>query len=249
MPCLSNNENILSIVLDKVNIFVDNKKKRKVIVKKNIQSPKLFEKEDIYNVISRKGLARLLRDGAVSIDGIHGINHWLRVLTNGLIVSDQEDVDKKIIIAFSFLHDSKRESDYSDSLHGKRISDLLLSKKIKGLKLGKIEKQVLAYACAHHSDGFTVDNLPDGLSFLNGMTDKEREYFINTIGACWDADRLDLLRVGVYPEKEYLSTKTAKKNEIISICNRWAMNDYINDLGQEIKDDIMSTKNKFLMFL
>ena len=32
-----------------------------------------------------------------------------------------------------------------------------------------------------------------------------------TIGTCWDADRLDLPRVGVIPTPDFLSTAAAKK--------------------------------------
>jgi uncharacterized protein len=32
-----------------------------------------------------------------------------------------------------------------------------------------------------------------------------------TIGVCWDADRLDLPRVGIQPNRELLSTTAARK--------------------------------------
>ena len=40
-----------------------------------------------------------------------------------------------------------------------------------------------------------------------------------TMGTCWDADRLDLWRVGIYPRAEYMCTEEAKKKEIIE----WAV--------------------------
>jgi hypothetical protein len=46
------------------------------------------------------------------------------------------------------------------------------------------------YACVRHTDGETT-------------TDP-------TIGCCWDADCLDLDRVGIKPEAEYLSTMAGK---------------------------------------
>ncbi len=46
-----------------------------------------------------------------------------------------------------------------------------------------------------------------------GKTSKDR-----TIGTCWDADRLDLMRVDMYPEVEYLSTRTARLQETIDTC-------------------------------
>jgi uncharacterized protein len=45
---------------------------------------------------------------------------------------------------------------------------------------------LLSYACSWHAHGHLSDD--------------------PTIGTCWDADRLDLGRVGVYPAAQYMST-------------------------------------------
>ena len=42
-----------------------------------------------------------------------------------------------------------------------------------------------------------------------------------TIATCWDADRLDLLRVGVMPDPRYLVTEAARNAEVIEwACSR-----------------------------
>jgi 2OG-Fe(II) oxygenase superfamily len=46
----------------------------------------------------------------------------------------------------------------------------------------------------------------------------ERTHPDVTIQTCWDADRLDLGRVGIMPHRDYLGTEVAKKPEII----KWA---------------------------
>ncbi|MCA9147557.1 MAG: hypothetical protein KDB05_32510, partial [Planctomycetales bacterium] len=46
----------------------------------------------------------------------------------------------------------------------------------------------------------------------------ERTHPNVTIQTCWDADRLDLGRVGIMPHSDYLGTEAAKKPEII----KWA---------------------------
>ena len=51
-------------------------------------------------------------------------------------------------------------------------------------------------ACAGHVDGLTSDD--------------------TTIGLCWDADRLNLWRIGVTPQPRFLSTPVAKRPEIIA---------------------------------
>jgi uncharacterized protein len=48
-------------------------------------------------------------------------------------------------------------------------------------------------ACAHHTDGLT-DGDP-------------------TVQTCWDADRLDLGRVGIIPKKKFLGTEAARDFE------------------------------------
>ncbi|MGB5446898.1 MAG: hypothetical protein WBM99_15485, partial [Psychromonas sp.] len=37
-----------------------------------------------------------------------------------------------------------------------------------------------------------------------------------TIGTCWDADRLDLGRYGIYPKAQFLSTEAAKDPDLIA---------------------------------
>ena len=54
---------------------------------------------------------------------------------------------------------------------------------------------LLVEACRYHSDGI-VDAHP-------------------TIQACWDADRLDLGRVGIRPDPRFLCTGYARRPEVI----------------------------------
>ena len=57
------------------------------------------------------------------------------------------------------------------------------------------ERETLAYACTHHSDGL-----------------REAEV---TVQVCWDADRLDLGRVGHVPDPERLCTPAARDAKLI----------------------------------
>ena len=58
----------------------------------------------------------------------------------------------------------------------------------------------LAYACRHHSDGLTEADV--------------------TVQTCWDADRLDLARVGIEPEPRLLCTQQAKSRDVIDAAVR-----------------------------
>ena len=55
---------------------------------------------------------------------------------------------------------------------------------------------VLAFACEEHTNG-GVGSDP-------------------TVGVCWDADRLNLWRVGIRPDPRLLSTRAAKSGERIA---------------------------------
>ena len=56
--------------------------------------------------------------------------------------------------------------------------------------LDKDRLEKLIYACSYHANGQTSDDA--------------------TIGTCWDADRLDLGRIGTIPSEEYMSTEVGK---------------------------------------
>jgi uncharacterized protein len=58
------------------------------------------------------------------------------------------------------------------------------------LRLADEQLELLAFACAHHTDGLTEADV--------------------TVQTCWDADRLDLGRVGIVPNPEQLCTPAAR---------------------------------------
>ena len=95
---------------------------------------------------------------------------------------------------FAYLHDAWRLDDGDDPQHGVRAADHLpeFRKKVQGLnELDEGQIQLLDYAIRHHVDG-KVSNDP-------------------TIGTCWDADRLDLGRVGTIPTEWLMSTARGKE--------------------------------------
>ena len=59
---------------------------------------------------------------------------------------------------------------------------------------------LLEDACARHTDGLTEADI--------------------TVQTCWDADRLDLGRVGIEPQRKYLCTDAAKDREILAWAYR-----------------------------
>lgn len=122
--------------------------------------------------------------------GLHGPSHWGRVLKNGLILAEAEGARKDVVTLFALLHDHQRFDEGLDPQHGPRAADVIASLRGKYFEIDDIGLDMLIYAVRYHSDGITEGDV--------------------TIRACWDADRLDLGRVGVVPHPAYLCTETAK---------------------------------------
>ncbi len=145
-------------------------------------------------------LLHLIRDGfALRLDGIHGEAHWIRVHENGLRLAEQTGADVEIVEFFAYLHDSQRQNDGWDRKHGLRAARFVerLPGSLLALSDGKLE--LLVHAIAHHSDGLTEGHI--------------------TVQTCWDADRLDLGRIGIRPRTDRLCTAAAKDPAMIA----WAL--------------------------
>jgi uncharacterized protein len=99
--------------------------------------------------------------------------------------------DVIIVRLFAVLHDSRRHNESSDWGHGERGAELARLLRGKYFDLSDADLQVLCDACAGHEKG--------------GVSDHP------TIGTCWDADRLDLGRVGARPDPAYMSTDVGKR--------------------------------------
>jgi uncharacterized protein len=132
---------------------------------------------------------------ALSLDGIHGTSHWARVRENGLRLAGLTGASPEVVELFAYLHDSKRHDDGFDPDHGKRAAELVqtLHGSIITLSDGDLER--LVYACVHHSQDITQAEI--------------------TVQTCWDADRLDIGRIGIKPRARYLCTSAAKEPGII----------------------------------
>jgi uncharacterized protein len=143
-------------------------------------------------------LHTILEDYALPWDGFHGIAHWARVLENGLRLAPETGALIEVVQLFAVLHDCRRINEGEDPDHGPRAAEL--RRELKGVvfDLPDREFRLLRRACAGHTH--------------------ERTHPDVTIQTCWDADRLDLGRVGIMPEPDYLCTEVAKRPDTI----RWA---------------------------
>ncbi len=152
----------------------------------------MFEPSD---TASEPFLSFLVDTHALGHGGFHGKDHWLRVLCNGRLLTEETGANLKVVELFALLHDSQRENEDYDPDHGRRAA--VYARQLWGdwFQASDHEMALLVEACELHSDGYT-----------NGDV---------TVRTCWDADRLDLGRVGIKPSAEYLCTDYAKRPDVI----------------------------------
>ncbi len=156
--------------------------------------------------LSKELQQRILEAFALDRHGIHGPVHWQRVRENGLFLAAHTGADVAVVEAFAWLHDSCRHGDGGDAAHGHRAADFALGLHDAGhLDLVSDQLALLERACRYHSDGRTEAEV--------------------TVQVCWDADRLDLGRVGSRPDARYLCTEPARRRQVI----RWA---FARSVGQ-----------------
>ena len=123
---------------------------------------------------------------------LHGEIHWKCVAWTGLELADEvEHADREVVLLFGLFHDSQRKDDGHDRDHGRRAAKLVERMHGEHFRLHADRLAKLIDACAGHADGTTSDD--------------------PTIGLCWDADRLNLWRIGVTPQARFLSTVVARR--------------------------------------
>lgn len=145
-------------------------------------------------------------------DGIHGESHWKRVEKRGLFLSKRTGANVDVIRLFALFHDAGRFTNDEDYGHGERGA--LLAKEYYGkyFFLNDEQMELLIFACTHHEKGFISDDV--------------------TVGSCWDADRLDLGRVGEAPHPRFMSTNIAK-NIVFKLGAKSKLNCSVNNMSAD----------------
>lgn len=139
-----------------------------------------------YEVIWKEVKSRFRLDP----DSIHDPEHWHRVEDVGLKIAHLMEsmgkcVDRDVVRLFAVLHDSCRLDDSSDPEHGRRAAKFAQEMRGRLFEIRDAQFNLLFRAIEEHADGYTSDDL--------------------TIGACWDADRWDLRRLGIEPDPSFIS--------------------------------------------
>jgi uncharacterized protein len=103
--------------------------------------------------------------------------------------------DRDVLLLFAATHDTQRHNEFSDPEHGERAAQLIRRLADEGrLALTAEQLDRLLTALRDHDRGETTDDV--------------------TVGACWDADRLTLWRVGITPDHRFLSTGPARQVDL-----------------------------------
>jgi len=149
------------------------------------------------SVITIELIARIKAQYRLEWFGIHGIKHWNMVYENGMNLAEQAGINVRVVQLFSIFHDACRRTEGRDIDHGSRGA--LLARELRSYcPINDAELKLLTTACELHTKALDHEN--------------------RTVQACFDSDRLDLGRVGHYPDPDRLCTAMAKQAKII----KWA---------------------------
>jgi uncharacterized protein len=147
-------------------------------------------------MITQSLMHHLITGFALGRDSDHGPAHWARVRHNGqMLATETPGADRDVVQLFAVLHDSQRQNEWEDPDHGPRAARLAEQLQGQYFDLDRVRLGLLIEACRMHDRG--------------GLSDDP------TIGVCFDADRLDLGRVGIIPDPKRLSTVHARRPDVI----------------------------------
>jgi len=151
----------------------------------------------------------------LGINSYHGYDHWKRVLANGNFIATHLKLNQDFVHHFAWLHDCCRENESIDPDHGSRAAKFAMTLYKKEITFPMKLFDRLLYSLTYHNKGMTSDDM--------------------LIGTCWDADRLELGRAGIYPDPRYMSTSIGKSEELIELC-------YERSIGQDRSLDELHLK-------
>jgi len=143
-------------------------------------------------VFANRDLVGIVRSRfALDWKGVHGVSHWVRVRENGLLLAERTGARVDVVELFALFHDSQRVNDERDPGHGSRGAAFARSLAGSVFDLDPEGLELLMEACRGHSDGHMTGD--------------------STVVTCWDADRLDLGRIGIDPDPARLCTDAARE--------------------------------------
>jgi uncharacterized protein len=153
-------------------------------------------------LISIRFFTAILEQYRLPPAGVHGVSHWARVAENGRRLADLTGAHRDIVTLFAYLHDACRASEDWDPERGPRAAELAARWRGTYFDLARQSFDLLYTACAAQGDGLLEGHI--------------------TLQTCWDADRLDIGRVGMAVIPSRLCTPAARDHEMIEWADRRA---------------------------
>ena len=114
---------------------------------------------------------------------------------NGVRFASLTGARLQVVRLFAVFHDSRRINEGHDPGHGRCGAAFAAALRGELFQMSDEDFELLRIACADHTMGKTAGDV--------------------TVQTCWDADRLDLGRVGIRPDPSYLCTEAAKDRAMI----------------------------------
>jgi len=163
-------------------------------------------------------LATIIGQMVTNPRGLHGLSHWARVYDNGLRLAAETGADRRVVELFALFHDSRRRTEQADPDHGPSGAALAGQYHRDGLLLlDDTPLHLLLTACRLHTAARTHDDV--------------------TVRTCFDADRLDLARVGKTVDPAFLCTDAGRDPAVIAWASERARSGIIPDniIGQALR--------------
>ncbi|MBN1429559.1 MAG: hypothetical protein JXB07_14390 [Anaerolineae bacterium] len=160
-------------------------------------------------MVSKKLLNAIIKQYSLPLEGLHGLSHWARVLENGRLLAPLTGARLEVVELFAVFHDARRRNESTDYRHGHRAADYVRAQRHL-LDLNERDFDLLVMACAYHVDGGTIGDV--------------------TVQTCWDADRLDICRVGLQINPKYLCTEAAREETFMREAVVRGVNRYVPEL-------------------
>lgn len=154
----------------------------------------------------------ILNDYPLPQQGIHGVAHWARVLETGVRLAETNGANADVVRLFAVFHDCQRVTEETDPSHGIRGATFAAELRGKLFDLNDDDFDLLFVACVGHMDHPTDDD--------------------PTVQTCWDADRLDMGRVGARITPSWLGAATIADPATMAWAHRQASQLVVPELIQ-----------------
>ena len=160
-------------------------------------------------LFSPRRIIALIKPFARCDSRVHGVAHWARVFRFGMLLADAldlSDIERLAVALFAWTHDLARTDDQHGRNHAKEGAEYLAH--VVSQCFCDFPQDVLditAMAIRYHSHGDNAEEILHQYP-VDKAAPWPRESLLNVWGCCWDADRLDLLRLNIFPDDNKMST-------------------------------------------